>query len=64
MPSTQSRWIKGTPTMGKWTQEAGKRYGYNDVYHLATGRLDEEDVVVAIARLRNRKYDCPVALRK
>jgi hypothetical protein len=49
MPSTQSRWIKGTLTMGKWTQEAGKRYGYNDVYHLATGKLDGEDVVVAIA---------------
>jgi hypothetical protein len=49
MPATQSRWIKGTLSMGKWTQEAGKRYGYNDVYRLTTGRLDGEDVVVAIA---------------
>jgi hypothetical protein len=49
MPSTQSRWIKGALSFGKWTQEAGKRYGYNDVYHLTTGKLDGEDVVVAIA---------------
>jgi hypothetical protein len=49
MPSTQSRWIKGTLSLGKWTQEAGKLYGYNDVYHLTAGRLDGEDAIVAIA---------------
>lgn len=48
MQSTQSRWIKGTLNIGKFTAEMAKIYGYNDVYHLATGRLDGEDVVVAI----------------
>ena len=49
MQSTQSRWIKGTLNIGKFTAEMAKIYGYNDVYHLATGRLDGEDVVAAIA---------------
>lgn len=49
MPSTQSKLIKGTLSAGKWTQESGKRYGYNDVYALTAGRLDGEDVVLAIA---------------
>ena len=49
MPSTQSRWIKGPLSLGKWTQEEAKIYGYNDVYHLTTGKLGGEDVVVAIA---------------
>ncbi|MEM2111581.1 MAG: PQQ-binding-like beta-propeller repeat protein [Candidatus Bathyarchaeia archaeon] len=31
--------------------EKEKRYGYNDVYHLVAGRLDGEDVIVAIAGL-------------
>jgi outer membrane protein assembly factor BamB len=46
MPSTRSilmqDWII-------WTPDAVSRYGYNDVYHLATGKLDGEDVVIAIA---------------
>lgn len=49
MPVTKSRWIKGTLKLGQWTQEAGKLYGYNDVYHIATGKLDGQDVAVAIA---------------
>lgn len=35
---------------GQMDTRAGKKYGYNDVYHLATGTFDEENVMVAIAR--------------
>jgi hypothetical protein len=49
MPTTKSRLARGVLKLGQWTQEAGKRYGYNDTYHVVSGKLDGEDVVVAIA---------------
>jgi hypothetical protein len=49
MPVTQKGWIKGILKVGQWSQEAAKLYGYDDVYHIATGKLGGEDVAVAIA---------------
>jgi len=55
MPSTRSilrqDWIV-------WTPDTVSRYGYNDVFHLATGKLDGEDVVVAIAGWEHY-FECP-----
>ena len=48
MQAMQSGWKKSLLNLGKFTAEIAKAYGYNDVYHLAAGRLDGEDVVVAI----------------
>lgn len=49
MPATKSRFIKGLAGLGGKVADAEKRRGLQDVHHIATGKLDGEDVVIAMA---------------
>lgn len=49
MPTTKSRFVKGLAGLGRMVADADKRRGLQDVHHIAAGKLDGEDVVIAMA---------------
>ena len=49
MPATKSKIIGGLMGVAKTLDDAAKHYGANDVYHIVTGKLNGENVIVAMA---------------
>lgn len=49
MPATKSKIYGGFAQVAKVEADMLKQYGTNDVYHIATGKLDNEGVIVAMA---------------
>jgi hypothetical protein len=54
-------WAKGALKLAVFAQEVNKQYGLDDVYHIATGKLDGKDVAVAIAGVQ-RNLEGPQVL--
>jgi hypothetical protein len=54
-------WMKGVMKLAVFAQEVNKQYGLDDVYHIATGKLDGKDVAVAIAGMP-RNFEGPQVL--
>lgn len=49
MPATKSKLFSGVVRLAKVTEDMAKLYGRNDVYHIATGKLNNENVIAAVA---------------
>jgi outer membrane protein assembly factor BamB len=49
MPATKSKMLGGLVRVAKVTADMAKLYGDDDVYHIATGKLNNEDVIAAMA---------------